>query len=59
MHVVIQTGHVHTQVVLLVGKVHTPLALLTGRVPVDRLAYVEDWFLFLVGVDLCKLILAL
>jgi hypothetical protein len=45
--------------VLLVGCVHTHVALLTGHVPVDRLVSIEDWILVSVGVDLCKMSLAL
>jgi hypothetical protein len=53
------TDHVHTQVVLLIGHVHTCDSLLTSHIPVERLVSIEDWFLFLVGAEFCKLSLAL
>jgi hypothetical protein len=42
-----------------VGYVHMCVALLTGRVHVDILVSLEDWILLSVGVELCKLSLAL
>jgi hypothetical protein len=49
--VLVHTGHVHTRFVLLVGCVHMRDALSIGRIPVDRLIYVEDFFLISVGVE--------
>jgi hypothetical protein len=59
MQVVVHTCRVHMRVVLLVGRVHMHVALLTSHVPIDRLVYVEDLFLFSFVVELCKLSLAL
>ena len=33
------------------GHVHTRAALLTGHVPIDKLIYVEDFFLISVGAE--------
>jgi len=54
-----EPDRVHTQAEILVGHVHVCVALLTGHVPIDILVCVSDWILFSVGVELCKLSLAL
>jgi hypothetical protein len=54
MQVVVQTCHVHTRVVPLVGNVHMCIALLKGHVPIEKLFYFVDLFIFSVGAELCN-----